>query len=128
MSKHARTAERPQVVSDKWLAIARRCSPSVLPAPHLAGEVCAPPTELLDLQPLPVSALRNPAFEALYAGFKLLQPHPDAGARGACHAWQWQTPGFQSRPEENELALPPGSVCGDGPKSSRSLGMACLWS
>lgn len=25
-----------------------------------------PPTELLDLQPLPVSALRNPAFEALY--------------------------------------------------------------
>lgn len=26
-----------------------------------------PPTELLDLQPLPVSALRNPAFEALYS-------------------------------------------------------------
>ena len=25
-----------------------------------------PPTELLDLQPLPVSALRNPAFEGLY--------------------------------------------------------------
>lgn len=25
-----------------------------------------PPTELLDLQPLPVSALRNPAFENLY--------------------------------------------------------------
>ena len=25
-----------------------------------------PPTELLDLQPLPVSALRNPAFESLY--------------------------------------------------------------
>jgi hypothetical protein len=25
-----------------------------------------PPTELLDLQPLPVSALRNPAFEALF--------------------------------------------------------------
>ena len=25
-----------------------------------------PPTELLDLQPLPVSALRNPAFEAVY--------------------------------------------------------------
>ncbi|CAI5971829.1 unnamed protein product, partial [Closterium sp. NIES-64] len=27
-----------------------------------------PPTELLDLQPLPVTALRNAAFEALYAG------------------------------------------------------------
>lgn len=26
-----------------------------------------PPSELLDLQPLPVTALRNPAFEALYA-------------------------------------------------------------
>ena len=26
-----------------------------------------PPTELLDLQPLPVSALRNPMFEALYS-------------------------------------------------------------
>ena len=26
-----------------------------------------PPTELLDLQPLPVSALRSPAFEALYS-------------------------------------------------------------
>ena len=26
-----------------------------------------PPTELLDLQPLPVTALRNPAFESLYS-------------------------------------------------------------
>ena len=26
-----------------------------------------PPTELLDLQPLPVTALRNQAFEALYS-------------------------------------------------------------
>ena len=26
-----------------------------------------PPTELLDLQPLPVSALRNPDFERLYS-------------------------------------------------------------
>ena len=26
-----------------------------------------PPTELLDLQPLPVSALRNPGFESLYS-------------------------------------------------------------
>ena len=33
-----------------------------------------PPTELLDLQPLPITALRNPAFEALYRGFKTFNP------------------------------------------------------
>jgi pre-mRNA-splicing helicase BRR2 len=34
-----------------------------------------PPTELLDLQPLPVSALRNPAYEALYsAQFTFFNP------------------------------------------------------
>ena len=27
-----------------------------------------PPTELLDLDPLPLSALRHPAYQALYAG------------------------------------------------------------
>ena len=46
----------PQVVSDKWLG----CE-SVLPVSfrHLIlPEKYAPPTELLDLQPLPVSALR----------------------------------------------------------------------
>jgi hypothetical protein len=45
-----------QVVSDKWLG----CE-SVLPVSfrHLIlPEKYAPPTELLDLQPLPVSALR----------------------------------------------------------------------
>ncbi len=31
-----------------------------------------PPTELLDLQPLPISALRNPSFEALYKWVGLL--------------------------------------------------------
>lgn len=30
-------------------------------------EKYSPPTELLDLQPLPVSALRSPAFESLYS-------------------------------------------------------------
>ena len=62
----------PQVVSDKWL----NCE-AVLPVSfrHLIlPEKYAPPTELLDLQPLPVSALRNPAFEALYAGFKTFNP------------------------------------------------------
>ncbi|KAI3970006.1 hypothetical protein MKW92_022713, partial [Papaver armeniacum] len=32
------------------------------------------PTELLDLQPLPVTALRNPEFEALYQEFKHFNP------------------------------------------------------
>lgn len=32
----------------------------------LLPEKFPPPSELLDLQALPVSALRNPAFEALY--------------------------------------------------------------
>ncbi|KAI3844843.1 hypothetical protein MKX03_004564 [Papaver bracteatum] len=53
-----------RVVSDKWLN-----SQSVLPVSfrHLSlPEKYPPPTELLDLQPLPVTALRNPAYEALY--------------------------------------------------------------
>ncbi|KAL5573694.1 hypothetical protein UlMin_023291 [Ulmus minor] len=33
-----------------------------------------PPIELLDLQPLPVTALRNPAYEALYQDFKHFNP------------------------------------------------------
>jgi hypothetical protein len=33
-----------------------------------------PPTELLDLQPLPVSALRNKAFEALYRDLGTFNP------------------------------------------------------
>jgi pre-mRNA-splicing helicase BRR2 len=33
-----------------------------------------PPTELLDLQPLPVSALRNPSYEALYQQFRHFNP------------------------------------------------------
>lgn len=33
-----------------------------------------PPTELLDLQPLPVSALRNAAFESLYQQFPFFNP------------------------------------------------------
>ncbi|KAL0373040.1 UNVERIFIED_CONTAM: DExH-box ATP-dependent RNA helicase DExH12 [Sesamum calycinum] len=39
------------------------CSSSFFQAPHLP-EKYPPPTELLDLQPLPVTALRNPAYEA----------------------------------------------------------------
>eukprot|EP00897_Mesotaenium_endlicherianum_P008156 jgi/Mesen1/7369/ME000381S06604 len=54
-----------KVVSDRWLN-----SEAVLPISfrHLIlPEKYPPPTELLDLQPLPVTALRQPAYEALYA-------------------------------------------------------------
>ena len=54
-----------RVVSDRWLH-----AETVLPISfrHLIlPEKYAAPKELLDLQPLPVSGLRFPAFEALYA-------------------------------------------------------------
>ncbi|KAL8464183.1 hypothetical protein ACS0TY_033921 [Phlomoides rotata] len=60
------------VVSDRWLG-----SQTVLPVSfrHLIlPEKYPPPTELLDLQPLPVTALRNPAYEALYQQFKHFNP------------------------------------------------------
>ncbi|KAF6139782.1 hypothetical protein GIB67_042345 [Kingdonia uniflora] len=37
-------------------------------------EKYSPPAELLDLQPLPVTALRNPAYENLYQEFKHFSP------------------------------------------------------
>uniref|UniRef100_A0A8C0J7N6 Activating signal cointegrator 1 complex subunit 3 n=1 Tax=Chelonoidis abingdonii TaxID=106734 RepID=A0A8C0J7N6_CHEAB len=52
-----------RVVSDRWLyspVCLTRLWHLILP------EKYPPPTELLDLQPLPVSALRNSAFESLY--------------------------------------------------------------
>ena len=61
-----------QVVSDRWL----QCE-SVLPVSFrhlLLPEKYPPPTELLDLQPLPITALRNPAFEGLYKTFKTFNP------------------------------------------------------
>ncbi|XP_031472990.1 DExH-box ATP-dependent RNA helicase DExH12 [Nymphaea colorata] len=61
-----------RVVSDKWLG-----SQSVLPVSfrHLIlPEKYPPPTELLDLQPLPVTALRNPSYESLYQEFKHFNP------------------------------------------------------
>ncbi|CAH9084541.1 unnamed protein product [Cuscuta europaea] len=60
------------VISDRWLG-----SHAVLPVSfrHLMlPEKYPPPTELLDLQPLPVTALRNPAYEALYHEFKHFNP------------------------------------------------------
>ncbi|KAJ2939955.1 hypothetical protein O0L34_g6662 [Tuta absoluta] len=53
-----------RVVSDRWIAAETQLPVSfrhlILPEKNL------PPTELLDLQPLPVSALRNRKYEQLY--------------------------------------------------------------
>jgi len=53
-----------RIVSDRWIGAETQLPVSfrhlILPEKNL------PPTELLDLQPLPVTALRNPAFESLY--------------------------------------------------------------
>lgn len=44
-----------------------------------------PPTELLDLQPLPVSALRNSAFESLYQDkFPFFNPIQTQGGPPSC--------------------------------------------
>ncbi|KFK37089.1 hypothetical protein AALP_AA4G211800 [Arabis alpina] len=61
-----------RVVSDKWLG-----SPTVLPVSFrylILPEKYPPPTELLDLQPLPVTALRDLSYETLYQDFKHFNP------------------------------------------------------
>ncbi|KAL1375622.1 hypothetical protein pipiens_004616 [Culex pipiens pipiens] len=54
-----------RIVSDRWIGAETQLPVSfrhlILPEKNL------PPTELLDLQPLPISALREPRFEELYA-------------------------------------------------------------
>uniref|UniRef100_A0A6Q2XD83 U5 small nuclear ribonucleoprotein 200 kDa helicase n=1 Tax=Esox lucius TaxID=8010 RepID=A0A6Q2XD83_ESOLU len=53
-----------RVASDRWLSCETQLPVSFR---HLIlPEKYPPPTELLDLQPLPVTALRNAAFETLY--------------------------------------------------------------
>lgn len=55
------------VVSDRWLHASTKLPVSFR---HLIlPEKYAPHTELHDLQPLPVSALGNPEYEAMYAGW-----------------------------------------------------------
>lgn len=53
-----------RIVSDRWIGAETQLPISfrhlILPEKNL------PPTELLDLQPLPFTALRNPKFEAIY--------------------------------------------------------------
>nr|WJH19483.1 U5-200K [Euglena gracilis] len=61
-----------RVVSERWLWVE-----ATLPISFrhlLLPEKYPPHTELLDLQPLPVSALRNPQFEALYTQFSKFNP------------------------------------------------------
>lgn len=61
-----------KVVSDRWLH-----SEAVLPVSfrHLIlPQKYPPPTELLDLQPLPVKALKNSKFEELYKHLKFFNP------------------------------------------------------
>ncbi|KAL7750398.1 Pre-mRNA-splicing helicase BRR2 [Sorochytrium milnesiophthora] len=60
------------IISDRWLH-----SETKLPISfkHLIlPEKYPPPTELLDLQPLPVSALHHGEFEQLYAGIRQFNP------------------------------------------------------
>ncbi|XXG84547.1 hypothetical protein AAC387_Pa10g2048 [Persea americana] len=61
-----------RVVSDRWIG-----SQTVLPVSfrHLIlPEKYPPSTQLLDLQPLPVTALRNPSYESLYQESKHFNP------------------------------------------------------
>ena len=61
-----------RVVSDRWLG-----SQTVLPVSFrhiILPEKYPPPTELLDLQPLPVTALQSPSYETLYQDFKHFNP------------------------------------------------------
>lgn len=50
------------------------CAFLVLCRQLILPEKFPPPTELLDLQPLPVSALRNKEFEKLYAKYGTFNP------------------------------------------------------
>ena len=59
-------------MSDKWLG-----AETTIPVSFrrlLLPDKSLPPTELLDLQPLPVTALRNKAYEHLYTGFSYFNP------------------------------------------------------
>jgi pre-mRNA-splicing helicase BRR2 len=63
-----------RIVSDRWLG-----SETVVPVSfrHLIlPEKYPPPTELLDLQPLPLTALNNPEFEQILANKNIHQFNP----------------------------------------------------
>jgi len=57
-----------------------------------------PPTELLDLQPLPVSALRNSDFEGLYQNhFKSFNPIQTQGTFSPDVMWYYSKTGWYGR-------------------------------
>lgn len=61
-----------RVVSDRWLG-----SEAIAPVSFknvVLPQRFHPPTELLDLQPLPVTALRNKRFEAMYSNITHFNP------------------------------------------------------
>jgi len=62
-----------RIVSDRWIGGETQLPVSFR---HLIlPERYAPPTELLDLQPLPITALRNQVFESLYSNkFPIFNP------------------------------------------------------
>ena len=83
-----------RVVSDRWLG-----SEAVVPVTFkslVLPEKFHPPTERLDLQPLPITALRRKPFEGLYPDFshfnpiqtqvRLSAPSISAAAQGCCGA------------------------------------------
>lgn len=61
-----------RIVSDRWIGAETQLPISfrhlILPEKNL------PPTELLDLQPLPITALRNPKFESIYKKIPQFNP------------------------------------------------------
>ena len=102
-----------RVVSDVWLG-----AEAVLPTSfrHLIlPEKNPPPTELLDLQPLPVSALRNAAFERIYTSKALAH----VGIHGLMHFNPIQTQTFNALYGSDDnclVAAPAGSelvVCAE---------------
>jgi pre-mRNA-splicing helicase BRR2 len=60
------------IVSDRWLHVETRVP--VLLRNLILPEKYPPHTELLDLQPLPVSAFRNAEFEAIYSNYQNFNP------------------------------------------------------
>ena len=61
-----------RVISDRW--VGSESSLAVSFRHLILPQKCAPPTELLDLQPLPVSSLRNPEIEQIYSKVKHFNP------------------------------------------------------
>ena len=94
------------MVSDRWIA-----SETQLPVSfrHLIlPEKFPPPTELLDLQPLPVSALRNPTYEGLYSDkFPFFNPIQTQGkGRGGKYGWGYSFKWWHIPPPTYSLQCP----------------------